>query len=149
MSTPVPDAAAGFVHLRLHSEYSVVEGLVRIDEAVKRAAADGQGALALTDSANLFGAIRFYTAARKRGVKPIIGCDVWISSDADPDHPHRLLLLVQNRAGYLSLCHLLTRAWTENQHRDRAEIRLPWLAGDGGAGLIALSGGPEGELGAL
>ena len=60
-----------FVHLRLHSEFSVVDGIVRIDDAVSRAADDGQGALALTDSANVFGAVRFYQAARRRGVKPI------------------------------------------------------------------------------
>jgi DNA polymerase-3 subunit alpha len=140
-----------FVHLRLHSEFSVVDGIVRIDDAVARAAADGQGALALTDSANLFGAVRFYQAARKRGVKPILGCDVWVTHDADRDRPHRLLLLAQDRTGYLNLCALLTRAYLENQHRSRAEVRLDWLEADGGArsaGLIALSGARYGEVGA-
>ena len=136
-----------FVHLRLHSEFSVVDGLVRIDDAVKAAVRDGQGALALTDSANLFGAVRFYKAARAQGVKPILGADVWITNDADRDHPYRLLLLVQDHAGYLNLCELLSRAWLDNPHRGRAELRGEWLAGAATRGLIALSGGPEGEIG--
>src|SRR5512137_1397205 len=141
-----------FVHLRLHSEFSVVDGIVRIDEAVKKAARDGQGALALTDSANIFGAVRFYAAARRKGVKPIIGCDLWITNDADRDNPFRLAVLVQDRTGYLNLCDLLTRAYLENQHRNRAEVRLEWFEEQGGrraAGLIALSGGRQGEVGSL
>jgi DNA polymerase-3 subunit alpha len=137
-----------FVHLRLHSEFSVVDGLVRIDDAVEAAAADGQGALALTDSANLFGAIRFYKAARARGVKPILGVDAWVSNDAERDSPHRLLLLAMDHGGYLRLCELLSRAWIENQHRGRAELRLTWLEDGGSAGLIALSAAADGEIGA-
>ncbi len=137
-----------FVHLRLHSEFSVVDGLVRIDEAVDTAAADGQGALAITDSGNLFGAVRFYMAARRRGIKPIIGCDMWVSNDADRDNPHRLLLLVQDRRGYLTLCQVLSQACQHNRHRDRGELRLEWLRDRGTEGLIALSGGPGGEVGA-
>jgi DNA polymerase-3 subunit alpha len=141
-----------FVHLRLHSEFSVVDGIVRIGAAVGKAARDGQGALALTDSANIFGAVRFYAAARKRGIKPIIGCDLWISNDTERDNPFRLALLVQDRTGYLNLCDLLTRAYLENQHRNRAEVRLEWFEEEGGrraAGLIALSGGRHGDVGTL
>jgi DNA polymerase-3 subunit alpha len=139
-----------FVHLRLHSEFSVVDGIVRIGDAEERAARDGQGALAITDGANLFGAVRFYTAARKKGVKPIIGCDLWISNDVDRDNPYRMIVLVQDRTGYLNLCDLLTRAYLENQHRNRAEVRIEWFEGDGGRrskGLIALSGGRHGAVG--
>jgi DNA polymerase III subunit alpha len=139
----------GFVHLRLHSEFSVVDGAVRIDEAVQTAADDRQGALALTDLGNLFGAVRFYAAARHCGVKPIIGCDAWVTHEADRDSPFRLLLLVQDRAGYRNLCELLSRAWLQNRHRDRGEMRLEWLRDAGSAGLIALSGGPQGEVGTL
>jgi DNA polymerase-3 subunit alpha len=146
-----------FVHLRLHSEFSVVDGLVRIDDAVQTAARDGQGALALTDLGNLFGAVRFYGAARLAGVKPIVGCDVWVTNEAERDSPFRLLLLVQDRDGYRNLCELLSRAWLQNRHRDRGEVRLQWLREPGSAappctlasGLIALSGGPHGEIGAL
>src|SRR5215831_1470403 len=136
-----------FVHLRLHSEFSITDGIVRIDEAVERAAADGMPALAITDLANVFGMVKFYKAARAAGVKPVIGCDAWISNESDRDKPHRLLLLAQSRGGYLRLSELLTRAWLENQHRGRAEMRKSWFA-DGSTGLIALSGALHGEVGA-
>ena len=140
MSGPV------FVHLRLHSEFSVTDGTVRIDQAVARAAADGMPALAITDLANVFGMVKFYKAARAAGVKPVIGVDCWITNDADRDKPHRLLLIVRSAAGYRSLCGVLSRAWLANQHRGRAEIRREWLA-EGGGGLIALSGGMAGDVG--
>jgi DNA polymerase-3 subunit alpha len=139
--------APSFVHLRLHSEYSVVDGTIRIDEAVDAAAADGMPALALTDLANAFGLVKFYKAARKAGVKPITGCDVWITHDAERDAPFRALLLAADRAGYLKLCDWLTRAYRGNQHRGRAELRRDWFA-EGTDGLIALSGARYGEVGA-
>ena len=140
-----------FVHLRLHSEYSIVDGLVRIDDVVKAAAKDGQAALAITDLANLFGMVKFYKGARGKGVKPIAGCDVWISNDDDRDKPSRLLLLVKDHQGYLQLCDLLSRAWLTNLHRGRAELRPEWLEqlrhDEGGNGLIALSGAHFGDVG--
>ena len=135
-----------FVHLRLHSEFSITDGIVRIDEAVECAAADGMPALAITDLANVFGMVKFYKSARAAGVKPIIGCDVWITNESERDKPHRLLLLAQSRAGYLRLSELLSRAWLENQHRGRAELRKGWFA-DGSEGLIALSAALQGEVG--
>jgi DNA polymerase-3 subunit alpha len=135
-----------FVHLRLHSEFSITDGIVRIDDAVERAAADGMPALAITDLANVFGMVKFYKAARAAGVKPIIGCDTWISNESERDKPHRLLLLAQSRAGYLRLSELLSRAWLENQHRGRAEMRKSWFE-EGSEGLIALSGALQGEVG--
>ncbi len=136
-----------FVHLRLHSEFSISDGLLRIDDAVAIARTDGQGALALTDNANLFGAVRFYSAACAVGVKPILGVDAWIANQTDRNRPYRLLLLAQNRAGYLSLCRALSRAYLENQHRGRAEIALDWFEGGGGDGLIVLSAAARGEVG--
>src|SRR5690606_27478502 len=133
-----------FIHLRLHSEYSIVDGLVRIDDAIQAAAKDAQPSLAITDLANLFGMVKFYKEARANGIKPIVGCDVWISNDNDRDKPSRLLLLVKNKTGYLQLCDLLSRAWLTNLHRGRAEIRPEWLEevaqADGAKGLIVLSG---------
>src|ERR687895_1586080 len=136
-----------FVHLRLHSEYSVSDGIVRLDQAVQRAADDGMPALALTDLANLFGLVKFYSAARAAGVKPIIGADCWLQNEADRDKPYRLLLLCASRAGYLRLCELLSRAWLRNQHRGRAEIAPAWLAEGSTEGLIALSGAAAGDVG--
>ena len=77
-------SAPTFVHLRLHGEFSVADGTVRIDDAVRAAADDRMPALALTDLANLFGLVKFYTAARNAGVKPIAGCDVWIPTSSTP-----------------------------------------------------------------
>ena len=85
--------ALHFIHLRLHSEYSISDGIVRIDDAVARAAQDGMPALALTDLSNVFGLVKFYQAARSHGLKPIVGCDVWITNPQDRDKAHRLLLL--------------------------------------------------------
>nr|MBP8270319.1 PHP domain-containing protein [Sphaerotilus sp.] len=112
-----------FVHLRTHTEFSVVDGTLRIDDAVKAAAKDGQAAMAITDLSNLFGAIKFYNAARKKGVQPLIGADVWLEPEGpaaagDARPPSRLLLLVQNRQGYLNLCELLSRAWITNVQRN-------------------------------
>ncbi|MBL8519903.1 MAG: DNA polymerase III subunit alpha [Betaproteobacteria bacterium] len=138
---------SAFVHLRLHTEYSITDSIVRIDEAVARAASDGIPALAITDQSNLFGAVKFYQAARGRGVQPIIGCDVWVSNDKNRDQPSRLLLLCRSRSGYLNLCRLLTRAYRENLWRGRAEMKREWLVHDAVDGLIALSGAATGDVG--
>lgn len=116
-----------FTHLRVHSEYSIVDGLVRIDDLVKAAVKDNQPALAVTDLANTFCLVRFYKAARGKGIKPIVGVDAWITNDDNRDKPHRLLILAKNHTGYLQLCDLLARAWLTNQHKGRAEIRTEWL----------------------
>jgi DNA polymerase-3 subunit alpha len=137
-----------FVHLRMHSEFSILDGMVRLPQVVDAAAADGQGALALTDLANLFGLVKFYKAARAKGVKPIAGCDVWVQPTGSSDRGgSRLLLLVQNQSGYLRLCRLLSKAWLENQGRGRAELREEWFDEFGTDGLIALSGAQSGEIG--
>lgn len=126
---PVKPAAPKFVHLRVHSEYSIVDGLVRIDDIIGAAAKDKQPALAITDLANLFGMVKFYKSARGKGIKPVIGVDAWITNDDNRDRPSRLLLLAKNHTGYLQLCDLLSRAWLTNQHKGRAEIHPDWLAG--------------------
>ncbi|HYD80960.1 MAG TPA: DNA polymerase III subunit alpha [Paucimonas sp.] len=139
--------APQFTHLRLHTEYSIVDGLVRYDEIVKAAAKDGQPAMAITDLANMFALVRFYKAARGKGVKPIAGCDAWITNDADREKPFRLLLLAKNRTGYLQLCELLTSAWLTNLYRGRAEIRVEWLEALEKGHLIVLSGAHFGDVG--
>ncbi|MEZ2349395.1 DNA polymerase III subunit alpha [Caballeronia sp. RCC_10] len=136
-----------FVHLRVHSEFSIADGIVRLDDVVKAASKDGQGALALTDLANAFGLVRFYKEARGKGIKPIAGCDVWITNPDDRDKPSRLLLLVRDKTGYLNLCELLSRAWLTNQYRGRAEVMVEWLEEGLAEGLLALSGAQGGDIG--
>ncbi|MDP1790207.1 MAG: PHP domain-containing protein, partial [Methylibium sp.] len=139
-------APPSFVHLRTHTEYSVVDGMLRVDDMVAAAAADVQPALAITDLSNLFGAIKFYGAARGKGVQPLIGADVWLEPEGDEKQPSRLLLLVQDRTGYLNLCELISHAWTENLQRHQACVAWQQLATHG-EGLIALSGADLGAVG--
>ena len=137
-----------FVHLRLHTEFSVVDGTNRIDEVVAAAAADTQPALAISDLSNLFGTVKFYKAARGKGVKPLVAADVWVQvpgKDAAAP-PARMLLLAQNHRGYLNLSELITRAWTRGVVRDQAIISLAWLI-ELNEGLIALSGAQRGAVG--
>lgn len=135
-----------FVHLRIHTEYSVVDGTLRVDDAAAAAAADGQPALAITDLDNLFGAIKFYKACRGKGVKPVIGCDVWMEPLPESTQPSRLALLVQDGTGYLNMCELLARGWTRNAQRTTAWLKWEWLQELGG-GLIAMSGADMGAVG--
>ena len=144
-----------FVHLRLHTEFSVVDGTPRIDDLVAAAARAGQPALAITDLNNLFGGIKFYKAARGAGVKPILGAEVLLEAPV-ADAPGgsaataaalpRVLLLAQNRQGYLNLSELLTRAWTQSPSRTQAVVRWAWLRELAG-GLILLSGAQAGPVG--
>jgi len=136
-----------FVHLRLHSEYSVTDGIVRLGDALARAASDGMPALALTDLANVFGLVKFYSSARGKGIKPLLGSDVFIANEADPDRPYRLLLLVRSGQGYRQLCELLSRAYLAPRVRGRAEVSRRMLHEVGVDGLIALSGAAAGDIG--
>ena len=136
-----------FVHLRLHTEFSIVDGTNRIDETVKAAAADRQPALAITDLNNLFGAIKFYKEARSAGVKPIIGTEILLQGlSKDPGVLSRIVLLVQNKQGYLNLCELLARGWTGNVVKAQGACKLEWLR-ERGEGLIALAGAQAGPVG--
>jgi DNA polymerase-3 subunit alpha len=148
-----------FTHLRVHSEYSIVDGLVRIDDLVAAAAKDKQPALAVTDLANMFCMVRFYKAARGKGIKPVVGVDAWITNDDNREKPFRLLILAKNHTGYLQLCELLSQAWLTNQYKGRAEIRAEWLEALATSvstlepempqanGLIVLSGAHFGDVG--
>ena len=135
-----------FVHLRSHTEFSVVDGTVRIDDLVKAALKDGQPAVAVTDLSNLFGAVKLYSSARKKGVQPIIGADVWLEPEEAGKAPTRLLLLIQNRAGYLRLCELLGEAWTAPGQRTHAWVNWASLA-ERNEGLICLAGAEMGIVG--
>src|SRR5574343_1653674 len=134
-----------FAHLRLHTEFSVVDGTTRIDSIVKAAAADGQPALAITDLNNLFGAIKFYKEGRGKGVKPLLGAEIYLETEGGGD-PSRMLVLVQNKQGYLNLSELLARAWTKNVVKNLAVCTWAWLE-ELSEGLIALSGAQAGPVG--
>jgi len=136
-----------FVHLRLHSEFSITDSIVKLDDAVAKAALDKMPALAITDLGNLFGAVKFFKLARGRGVQPIVGCECVIENTKNRDQASRILLLCCNQAGYLNLCQLLTRAYRENIWRGRAEFKREWLTRATTDGLIALSGAQFGDVG--
>ncbi len=140
-----------FVHLRLHSEFSVVDGTVRLDDVSPAAAVDKQGALALTDFNNLFGVVKFYKSTRGAGIKPIVGAELLLDmggSEAGKEPiTSRIVLLVQNKTGYLNLCELISRGWTKNAVRANAVCKFSWLQ-ELAEGLILLSGAQAGPLGA-
>jgi DNA polymerase-3 subunit alpha len=139
--------SAGFVHLHVHTEYSMVDSTVRIPALIERCAKENMPAVALTDQNNLFGLVKFYREAITNGVKPIIGLDLRIVNDSDPDHPFTLLLLVQNNDGYRKLSELVTRSYIEGQVRGEPMARRDWLTADSCKGLLAISGGREGDVG--
>ena len=133
-----------FVHLRAHTEFSVVDGTLRIDEAVAAAAADGQGALAITDLSNLFGAVKFYSAARAAGVKPIIGAEVCLEPEGRRDGSRAASCCWCRTARATSTCcELLSRGWLDNAAaRPGARSSGQWLV-ERNAGLIVLSGAEQ------
>lgn len=138
-----------FVHLRLHTEFSVVDGTNRIDDIVKAAAADKQPAMAITDLNNLFGGVKFYKEARGKGVKPVLGAEIFVEGlGQDIGSLTRMLVLVQDSQGYLNLSEMLARAWTQNVGRGQAQaaVKMEWLRELNG-GLILLSGAQAGPLG--
>ena len=138
-----------FVHLRLHTEYSVADGTCRIDDVVKRAVEFSQPALAITDIHNLFGAVKFYSASRHSGVQPILGAEVHLTlSDISITAANcKILLLVQSQKGYLNLCELLTRSWIQQDVKShQPSVKWDWLA-ELSEGLIFLSGGQLGHIG--
>ena len=139
--------SAGFVHLHVHTEYSLVDSTVRIPKLVARCADQKMPAVALTDQNNLFGLVKFYKKAIAAGVKPIIGLDLRIVNEDDADHPFTLLLLVQDNDGYRKLSELVSRCYIEGQVRGQPMARREWLSAESCAGLLAISGGREGDVG--
>ena len=135
---------ARFAHLHLHSEYSLVDSTIRIPELVAACVARGLPAVAITDQNNLFALVKFHKEAEKAGIKPVTGADVLIAEGSAP--ASRLTLLCRDRAGYLSLSQLLTRAWMEGHRVDGVVARPAWLAENDG--LFALAG-PHSDPGLL
>jgi DNA polymerase III subunit alpha len=135
-----------FVHLRLHTEFSLQDSVVRIPELVERTAALGMPAVAVTDQNNLFAMVKFYREGLKCGVKPIIGVDVQLRS-GERVPPNRLTLLCKDPGGYQNVANLVTRAWLEGQEKGVPLLTRDWLTRETTSGLIALSGFAEGDVG--
>ncbi len=131
--------SARFIHLHVHSEFSLVDSTIRIKALVEACVRADMPAVALTDVNNLFSLVKFYKAAQNAGIKPIVGCDVWMAAPSDP-RPFRLTLLCQDRDGYLNLSRLISRAWLEGQHGGHALTDASWLDESSSRGLIALAG---------
>jgi len=136
-----------FVHLHVHSEFSLVDGTARIRPLVGAVADRGMPAVALTDQSNMFALVRFYKAAMAAGVKPICGVDLLLRNPEDVNQPYHLVLLVQSNAGYRNLTELVSRSYQEGQHLGIPMLDLAWLTAENCEGLIALSGANEGDVG--
>ncbi|PKM15326.1 MAG: DNA polymerase III subunit alpha [Gammaproteobacteria bacterium HGW-Gammaproteobacteria-2] len=126
-----------FVHLHLHSEFSLTDSTIRIKPMVKRCAQLGLPAVAITDQSNLFALVKFYKAAEAEGLKPIAGADIWLADEGQP--PSRLSLLCRNRDGYLGLSRLLSRAYQEGHRGDLVCVKPAWLY-DERSGLVVIAG---------
>ena len=137
---------ARFIHLRVHTEFSLSDGLVRIKSLIRAMAEAKTPAVAVTDQSNLCALVKFYSGAMEAGIKPICGADLWVANPSDEQAPSRLVLLCMNEQGYHNLTELISRAFMENQKHDKALVKREWIMAQSD-GLIALSGGREGEIG--
>ena len=137
---------AAFVHLHVHTEYSLVNSTVRVRPLVKCVAEAGMPAVAVTDQCNMFSMVKFYRAAMAQGIKPIVGVDVWVADRVSGKPPTRLVLLCGSNHGYLNLTRLVSRSYTEGQQRGIPVLERDWFEGHSN-GLIALSGGRAGDVG--
>ncbi|MDD2863420.1 MAG: DNA polymerase III subunit alpha [Methylococcales bacterium] len=136
-----------FIHLRVHTEFSLIDGLVKIKPLVKKLTELQMPAVAVTDHVNMFGLVKMYKTATSSGIKPIAGADVLIFNSDEPDNPYRLTLLAQNHKGYVTLTELVSQAYQKGQSKDGVPmIRREWME-QNHDGLIALSGAMQGDIG--
>ncbi len=138
-----------FVHLSLHTQYSMADSVVRIPALMAAARERGMPAVAMTDRNNLFGLVKFYRQALANGIKPLVGADLWLAPDDDPDGGGRLIFMCRNLTGYRNLTRLISRAYLEGQASGQPQLDRAWLTTESVAGLAVLAGGPNGELGRL
>jgi len=136
-----------FVHLRVHSEYSLIDSVVRVRPLAAKAGEVGMAALALTDAGNVSGLVKFYRAAIDSGVKPIVGADLLVEAEQGARSPSRLCLLCMNDQGFRQLSRLLTRSHAGEHDHARSLVRREWLEPDALDRLIALSGAAAGAIG--
>lgn len=138
--------APRFIHLRLHTEYSLSDGLITINQLMAKMTDFAMPSCAITDQSNVFAAVKFYKEALKKGVKPIIGADLWLLSEDNNAPPFRFTLLCLNNEGYKNLLLLISKSYLENQQNGKALIKMSWLKAYA-SGLIMLSGAEEGDVG--
>src|SRR5690348_16128358 len=119
--------AAEFVHLRLHTEYSLIDSVVRVPDLVDAVSAAGMAAVAVTDQSNLFAMVKFYRAALAKGVKPVVGVDLLVKEHGDRVQPSKITLLCQSQPGYKNATRLVSRAYLEGQLRGVPTIDRDWL----------------------
>ena len=135
-----------FIHLRVHSEFSLVDGTVRIKPLIQRLVSFSMPAVALTEQSNLFSLVKFYRATQGSGIKPIVGSDVFIYNTEEPTQPFVLTLLAMNHSGYISLTELISKSYQEGQHLGVPMLQYSWIE-QKTTGLIALSGAMDGDIG--
>ncbi len=135
-----------FIHLRVHSEFSMVDGIVRHKPLFEYCRELNMPAVAMTDQGNICGLVKFYRGANARGIKPIIGVDAWVRSTVMGNDLFRIVFLCQNQEGYKNLTRLISRSYTDGQQRGLPIIHFDWIK-DCTEGLIVLSGGREGDVG--
>ncbi len=135
-----------FVHLRLHTEYSLVDSTIRIKELLSAVEAGAMPAVAITDQNNMFGMVKFYRAAMAQGLKPIFGVDVLLEDEKDENLLYHLILLCQNNTGYRNITRLISRAYQYGQKLGIPRVQRQWIK-ETSAGVIALSGGRDGDVG--
>ena len=139
-------AQPSFIHLRVHTEYSLVDGVVRVKPLMQALDDDNMPAVALTDQSNLFAMVKFTRAALAAGIKPLIGVDALVRHADDQEAPFQMVLLAQNKQGYLNLSELISKSYLEGQHRGLPIMQTEWIE-QHAEGIIALSGGRQGDIG--
>ena len=140
--------SANFVHLRVHSDFSMMDGLNKVKPILAKVEELGMPAVAITDQMNMCGLVKYYSEAHSRGIKPIIGTDFWVQSEDFPDEPFRLTLLAMSNEGYKNITLLISKAYLRGHVHHKVVIDKQWLA-EHAEGVILLSGGMKGDIGQL
>ena len=135
-----------FIHLRVHSDFSMMDGLNKVKPILGKVAALGMPAVAITDQMNMCGLVKFYSEAHNLGIKPIIGTDFWVTNEVFGDEPFRLTLIAMNNEGYKNITILISKAYLRGHLAHRAVIDQEWLA-EHSEGVIVLSGAQHGDVG--
>src|SRR3989304_10546272 len=138
--------AIKFIHLSLHTEYSISDSIVRIEQLFQKCVENNMPAIALADQSNLFALVKFYKAAISFGIKPILGVDIWLENERERSQPFKMTMLAQNQNGYQHILQLISRSFIDGQHLGVPIVKRSWIQ-ELADGLIVLSGGKDGDVG--